>query len=46
MKDQYIILALIIVIILLSMKRVEKMKVENDKKLEAINKFSYNTIII
>tara|TARA_Y100000996_G_scaffold408568_1_gene387844 strand:- start:6727 stop:6849 length:123 start_codon:yes stop_codon:yes gene_type:complete len=40
MKDQYIILALIIVIILLSMKRVEKMKVENDKKLEAINKFS------
>ena len=29
MKDQYIILALIIVIILLSMKRVEKMKVEN-----------------
>ncbi len=40
MKDQYIILALIIVIILLSMKRVEKMKTENDKKLEAINKFS------
>tara|TARA_B100001758_G_scaffold183633_1_gene160340 strand:+ start:1620 stop:1742 length:123 start_codon:yes stop_codon:yes gene_type:complete len=40
MKDQYIILALIIVIILLGMKRVEKMKVENDKKLEAINKFS------
>ena len=40
MKDQYIILALIIVIILLSMKRVKKMKVENDKKLEAINKFS------
>ena len=40
MKDQYIILALIIAIILLGMKRVEKMKVENDKKLEAINKFS------
>jgi hypothetical protein len=28
MKDQYIILALIIVIILLGMKKVEKMKVE------------------
>ncbi len=40
MKDQYIILALIIVIILLSMKRVEKMKTENDKKEQAINKFS------
>ena len=40
MKDQYIILALIIVIILLSMKRVEKMKTENDKKQQAINKFS------
>jgi len=40
MKDQYIILALIIVIILLGMKRVEKMKVENDKKEQAIKKFS------
>ena len=40
MKDQYIILALIIVIILLSMKRVEKMKIKNDKKQQAINKFS------
>jgi len=40
MKDQYIILALIIVIILLGMKRVEKMKVEDDKKQQAINKFS------
>ena len=40
MKDQYIILALIIVIILLGMKRVEKMKVEDNKKQQAINKFS------
>jgi hypothetical protein len=40
MKDQYIILALIIVIILLSMKRVEGMKTGNDKKQQAINKFS------
>lgn len=40
MKDQYIILALIIVIILLGMKRVEGMKTANDKKQQAINKFS------
>jgi hypothetical protein len=40
MKDQYIILALIIVIILLGMKKVEKMKVEDNKKQQAINKFS------
>ena len=36
MKDQYIILALIIVIILLGMKKVEKMKVEDNKKQQAI----------